>query len=268
MFVIGVSDWKAEMASREIGDPAIENSGNSLKSIEVGYRKNSGDDNTDVYFYRTKEEAQAAAQASRAKTERDAKAAIELKDSNAKLSQKFTSLPYMIASHDEGFKLVYAVCKPAGKDEKGQNICRPDDSHDWTDGRTGPYRWFSNVNGCEDAASRLDNEHLADVKVNPDDGFTTDCVPASKASGRTVKGYKMVFAQRLWGAESDDNMYADLRDNASKAASVFKTFNACYDAMDTAYPKAMKDLGADEKGTLLRDSTKSIDLTATCVRVY
>jgi hypothetical protein len=66
---------------------------------------------------------------------------------------------------------------------------------------------------------------------------------------------------------------------------VFKTFNACYDAVDAAYSKAMKDLGADENGTLLSDkpslspdsvtkelsdliNTKSINLTATCVRVY
>ena len=54
-----VTDWKAEMASNEVGDPSIENSGNNLKIVEVDYRKNSGDDNTSVYFYRTKEDAQA-----------------------------------------------------------------------------------------------------------------------------------------------------------------------------------------------------------------
>jgi hypothetical protein len=75
MFIIAVSDWKAEMASREVGDPAVVNSGNSLKGIEVDYRKSSSDDNTKVYFYRTKEEAQAAAQASKARTESEAKAA-------------------------------------------------------------------------------------------------------------------------------------------------------------------------------------------------
>ena len=53
------ADWKAEMASHEVGDPSIENSGNNLKIVEVDYRKNSGDDNTYVYFYRTKEDAQA-----------------------------------------------------------------------------------------------------------------------------------------------------------------------------------------------------------------
>jgi hypothetical protein len=54
-----VTDWKAEMASNEVGDPSIENSGNNLKFVEVDYRKNAGDDNTSVYFYRTKEDAQA-----------------------------------------------------------------------------------------------------------------------------------------------------------------------------------------------------------------
>jgi len=59
MMVMVVADWKAEMASHEVGDPSIENSGNNLKIVEVDYRKNSGDDNTYVYFYRTKEDAQA-----------------------------------------------------------------------------------------------------------------------------------------------------------------------------------------------------------------
>jgi hypothetical protein len=78
----------------------------------------------------------------------------------------------------------------------------------------------------------------------------------------------MVFALTPLDAESVDNVYADLRDRGSQTASVFKTFNACYDAMDAAYSKAMKDLGVDENGTLLSDNTKSISLTATCVRVY
>jgi hypothetical protein len=268
MFFMVESNWKAEMSSHEVGDPAIENSGNNLKTIEVDYRKNSGDDITYVYFYRTKEDAQAAAQASKARTESDAKAAAELKASNAKWSQKLTALPYMIASHDAGFKLAYAVCKPAGKDAKGFNRCNDDDSHDWSDISTVPYRWFSDIKGCEDAAVRLNTEHPADVKVNPDDAFTTSCVPASKASGRTLNGYKMVFALTPPDAESDDNIYAGLRDRGSQTASVFKTFNACYDALDAAYYKAMKDLGADEKGHLLSDNTKIIDLMTTCVRVY
>jgi hypothetical protein len=87
-------------------------------------------------------------------------------------------------------------------------------------------------------------------------------------SGHTLKGYKMVFALTPLDAESDDNIYADLRERGSQIASVFKTFNACYDAVDAAYSNALKDLGADGKGVLLSDNTKSIDLTATCVRAY
>jgi hypothetical protein len=49
------------MASRKVDDPSIENSGNNLKAVEVDYRKNSDDSNTMVYFYRTKEDALAAA---------------------------------------------------------------------------------------------------------------------------------------------------------------------------------------------------------------
>ena len=59
MLFIGVADWKAEMASHEVGDPSIENSGSNLNIVEVDYRKKSGDDNMSVYFYRTKEDAQA-----------------------------------------------------------------------------------------------------------------------------------------------------------------------------------------------------------------
>lgn len=78
----------------------------------------------------------------------------------------------------------------------------------------------------------------------------------------------MVFALIAPDVDSDEKIYADLRDRASQRAIVFKTFNSCYDAMDVAYSKAMKDLGADEDGTLLSDNTKSIDMTTTCVRVY
>jgi hypothetical protein len=266
MGLMVVPDWKAEMASHEVGDPSIENSGNNLKAVEVDYRKNSDDDNTSVYFYRTKEDAQAAAQASKQQAENDAKAAAERKASDAEWGQKLTSLPYMIANHDAGFKLVYAVCKPAGKNAKGQDTCSDDGSYDWSDSRTVPYRWFSDIKGCEDGAVGVNTEHPADV--DPDGIFTTYCVPASKVSGRTLKGYNMVFTLTAPDADSDDNIYADLRDRGSQTASVFKTFNACYAAVDAAYSKAMKDLGADEDGTLLSDNTKNIGLTATCVRIY
>jgi hypothetical protein len=267
-FFVGVPDWKAEMASREVGDPAIENSGNNLKIAEVGYRKNSGDDNTYVYFYRTKGEATSAAQATKQQAENDAKVAAELKASNAKWSQKLTSLPYMIASHDAGFKLVYAVCKAAGNNAKGQHTCSDDDSHDWSDSRAVPYRWFSNIADCEGAEGGLKFKHPTDVNVSADDFLSTYCVHASKVNGRTLKGYKMVFALTAPDAGSENNIYADMRDRGSTTASVFKTFNACYHAVDAAYSKSMKDLGANENGTLLSDNTKIISLTATCVRVY
>ena len=58
-------------------DPSIENSGNNLKAVEVGYRKNSNDSNSMVYFYRTKEDALAAAQGMKQQAKNDAKADAE-----------------------------------------------------------------------------------------------------------------------------------------------------------------------------------------------
>jgi hypothetical protein len=55
---------------------------------------------------------------------------------------------------------------------------------------------------------------------------------------------------------------------ALQTATVFKTFNACYEAIDADYAKAIKDLGADVDGTLLSDNTKNVGLTASCLRVY
>jgi hypothetical protein len=262
---IGVSDWKAEMASHDVGDPSIENSGASLKKVEVGYRKNSGDANTYVYFYRTREEAEAEARAAKTKAEDDAKAAAEAKASNAAWKQKFNSLPYLLANRDAGFKLTYAICKAAGKNAKGQSTCKDEGSHDWSESPAVPYRWFVSFQACDDAMLQLNAR--PPVGLAPGD-FTASCVPAPKVSGRLVKGYRMVFALAPPGAESDENLYADLRDRGSQTASAFKTFHACYGAMDDAYSKTMKDLGADDDGTLLSDNTKSIDLRATCVRMY
>jgi hypothetical protein len=214
-----VSDWKAEMASREVGDPALENSGNNLKIVQVDYRKNSDDDTTRALFYRNKEDAQAAAQASK-------QAAAEVMASNAEWSQKLTSLPYMIANQNAGFKLAYVVCN-GGKDARGQDTCKDDDSRDWSDSRTAPYHWFSDKKECEDAADRLHAEHPADVDLHGI--FTTHCVAASKESGRTPKGYKMAFALTAMadGFNEIYTIYADLRDRESSQASAFKTFNAC-----------------------------------------
>jgi hypothetical protein len=60
-----VSDWKAEMASQNIDDSSIEYSGTNLKAVEVDFREKSVDgntNNTSVFFYRLKEDAQAAKQ--------------------------------------------------------------------------------------------------------------------------------------------------------------------------------------------------------------
>jgi hypothetical protein len=265
MIVIGIPDWKAELASHQVNDSSIENSGDNLKAVEVDYRKESNDSNTMIYFYRTKEDALAAAQTVKQQAENDARAHAELKASDAEWRKKLTSLPYMVANHDLGFKLIYFVCKPAGKNAKGEHTCNPDGSHDWSDDRRVPYRWFGDMRGCDDARNSIDTEHPTDVKVDSHDSFVSDCMPASKKSGFILKGYKVVFA--LQGADYDDDTYADLRESG-ETATVFKTFNACYDAMDTTYSKTMKDLGTDEDGKLLNDKTKSIRLTATCVRVY
>jgi hypothetical protein len=263
--VVGVWDWKAEMASQDVGDPAIENSGANLKAVEVGYRKKSGDDNTDVYFYRSRKEAQAAAQVAKLpQAEDDANAAAEVRASNATWKQKLVSLPYMIANHDVGFKVVYAVCKPARNNAK--KTCSNEGSYDWSDNPAVPYRWFGEVGECEDATFKVKLKHPAEV--GPDESFAVYCVPAPKVGGLALKGYKMSFALTPPEAASDDNLYADLRHRRSHTATVFKTFGACYARLDAAYSNTLKELGIDEDGNVLSDKTKSINLTATCVRVY
>jgi hypothetical protein len=202
-------------------------------------------------------------QAAKQQAENDAKVDADLKASNAEWRKKLTSLAYMVDNNDPGFKLAYGVCKPADKNA-GLNTCKFDGSHDWSDGRGVPYRWFSDMQGCEDAQRSIDTKHPADVEVNGHDAFVSDCVPAPKMSGFVLKGYKVVFALFAPGANLD-GIYADLHDEGGKTATVFKTFNACYGAMDSAYSKTLKDLGADEDGNMLNDKTKSIGLKATCV---
>jgi len=92
--------------------------------------------------------------------------------------------------------------------------------------------------------------------------------PPQKPTGRFVKGYKMSFALNAPGADADDYIYTDLRDNGAKTVRVFKTFNECYSAMDSVYPKTKTDLGVDNDGNLLSDKTMSINISANCVRVY
>lgn len=269
MFIMVESDWKAELASYEVNDPSIENSGGNLKAVEVDYRKNSNDSSTTVYFYRTEEGAQVAMQTASRQAEAGAKADAELKASKAEWNKKLVSLPYMIEDNDAGFKLVYDVCRGTSKKAAtGGGTCAYDGSHDWSDSPGTPYHWFSDMQSCEDAQLGINNRKPNDVKIAPGDAFVSTCVPAPKLSGHVVTGYGMVFALVAPGAADDDALYAELRQVGSNAPTVFKTFNACYDTMDSIYHEAPKDLGVDEDGNLLSDKTKSIELTATCVRIY
>jgi hypothetical protein len=264
MLIVLVPDWKAEMASIDVTDPSIQNSGSNLNSVEVNYRKNSDDGNTIVTFYRTKEAALAEAQKVKQQAEAEAKDDARQKASNAEWTQKFTSLPYMLTNHDAGFKLVYTLCKPAGVNAKGEKICADNDSRDWSDNRSEPYRWFSENVRCREAAIRIYTHHPDDV--SGDDPFTSTCVPAPKPTGRFVKGYRMTYT--FAAPEADDYIYADLRVNGAKTVRVFKTFNECYSAMASVYPKTKTDLGVDDDGNLLNDKMLSIDIQANCVRVY
>ena len=269
MLFMVVSNWKAEMASSEADDPSIENSGSNLKAIEVGYRQNSGDSNTTVYFYRTKEDARAAMEAAGQQAKAVVKADADLKASKAEWNKKLTSLPYMIADRNPGFKLIYGVCRDTGKkDTNGAGICTEDDSHDYSDSRGAPYSWFADIQSCTDAQLGIFDKRPPDVKVNPHDAFVSSCVPAPKTNGHALKGYQMVFALITPGAVEDDAVYAELREQGSSAATVFRTFKSCDDAIDTGYSATLKDLGADKDGNLLSDKTKSLDFRAKCVRVY
>jgi hypothetical protein len=268
MLFMVVSNWKAEMASRQANDSSIENSGSNLKAVEVDYRQNSGDSNTTVYFYRTKENARAAMEAAGQQAKADAKADADLKASKAEWNKKLTSLPYMIADRNLGFKLVYGVCRDTGKkDTDGVGICAEDDSHDYSDSAA-LYSWFADIQSCNDAQLGINAKRPPDVKVNPHDGFMSSCVPAPKTDGHALKGYQMVFTLVAPGGAEDDAVYAELRGHGTSTATVFRTFKSCNDAVDTAYSTTLKDLGADKHGNLLGDKTKSIDLTAKCVRAY
>lgn len=259
MVFIGVPDWKAEMASHNVADPAIENSGINLKSIEVDYRKASADDNRFMYFYRTRELAEAAEKYTKEAEEQSAKEALALNISVVEWNQKIMSLSYMVTNKDTGFKLVYAVCKRNGKNAVGENACKDDGSHDWSDDRSVPYHWFADLRACEDAGLKLITSHPSDVSAGRDDSFTTSCVPAPKTGGHSLKGYKLMFALTPPDAGNESNIYADWIKGGKKNVIAFKNFDACYDAMDSIYSKVAKDLAIN---------TENINLVANCVRAY
>jgi hypothetical protein len=176
----------------------------------------------------------------------------------------------MVEDHEAGFKLVYAVCRDTGKKAVNDgSACSDDGSYDWSDSRGAPYHWFSDMQSCEDAQFSIYKKKPDDVKIDEDrDVFVSACVPAPKINGHVVTGYEMVFALIAPGAEINDASHAELRQIGSNAPTVFKTFEACYDAIDTVYSKFPNDLGVDEDGNVLSDDTKSIQITGNCVRVY
>ncbi len=262
-------NWKDEMLSQEVDDPSIENSGSNLKMVEVDYRKNPSDRNTTVYFYRSKGIALATMQTAKRHAEAEAKVDAELKASKAKWNKKLTSLPYMVADHDAGFKLVYDVCGDANeKTANGINLCFDDGSHDWSGSTGAPYHWFSDIQSCEDAQIKIYEKKPDDVKIDRGDTFMSACLPAPKMHGHMARGYGMVFTLVTPRAADDDALYAEFRQHGSKTPTVFRTAKACYKAMDTVYLKIPKYLGVDVDGHVLGDRTKSIELTANCVRVY
>jgi hypothetical protein len=269
MLVIAPSDWKAEMASRDVDDSTIENSGKNLKAVEVAYRQRPEDSNTTVYFYRNKEDARLALEARNALVEADAKAEADLKASKAEWDRKLSSLPYLISDHNSGFKLVYGVCRDTGKrNADGSRICAEDGSLDWSDDRGEPYHWFSDFHSCGDAQQKLIGDTPRDLKINSDDAFVSSCVPAPKVNGRSPKGYVIMFTLIAPGAMEDDALYATLSERNSKSATVFTKFRSCDEAIEPAHAMALTDLGTDKDGNLLSDKAVSIGLWATCVRIY
>jgi hypothetical protein len=256
MVVILERDWKSEMSSNQVDDFSIENSGNNVQNVEVDYRKNPEDEVTEVYFYRSKEAALAVVR------EEAARKASELD-----WKQKLASLSFIIANQDVGFKLIYAVCKLGDTNEKGAT-CNTEDSHDWSDDPHTQYRWFSSIKECDDQIYKIHENHPSTVKLQDGDFFTSDCVPAPKIVGRTLKGYRMAVSisspDPLYGQVS----YVDLRRSGSDKAIVFDTFKGCNNNVQDMYSKIERYLNIDENGMFLSDKNKSITAMVNCVRVY
>lgn len=264
--MIVVSDWNAEMASNNVADSNLANDGKKIDAVEVGYRKNDGDENTEIYFYQTREGAVAVADNAKQKLVDDAKEEADRKALTTEWRQKLLSLPYMVENHDTGFKLVYSVCVDIGKNADGSHNCKEEGSHDWSDNKALPYRWYESFKGCDDAISDPPSVTPAinNSKTNP----TFYCLPAPKPIKQILKGYKVVFSLTAPNGYTDDNSYAEIKDLDKQTATIFKTFDACYDAIDAPHKRALADLGTDTDGYLLSDKSKAIGLIATCSRVY
>jgi len=267
MVIVVEQDWGSEIASNQVDDPSIKNSGMTLEAVEVDYRKNSKDEATDVYFYRTREGATVAAQEARKQADEDAKSGADQEAADAEWTQKLLALPYVVANRDIGFKLIYSVCRFV-KSATGQYDCNSDDPHDWSDDYGIAYRWFGDIQECEAAQIGIVAEHPADIKLDPDDAFISDCVPAPKSDGHVLKGYSIVIAMAAQGESLTRGSFANLRGGASEAATVFKAFDECFAKIGPLYQRFAKDLNVDKDGHSLIDTSKSIGLSANCVRIY
>lgn len=264
--MIVVSDWNAEMASNNVADSGLANDGKKIDAVEVGFRKNDGDENTEIYFYLTREGASVAAENAKQKLVDDAKEEADRKALTAEWRQKLLSLPYMIANHDSGFKLVYSVCLDISKNADGSHNCKEEGSHDWSDDGALPYRWYESFKGCDDV--RYSPPSVAPVINNLKTDPTFYCLPAPKPIKQIIKGYKVVFSLTAPNGFTDDNSYAELKELDKQTATTFKTFDACYNAIDAHLKRALADLGTDGDGYLLSDKTKAIGLMTFCSRVY
>lgn len=109
------TDWKAEMASNEVDDPSIRDSGDNLNAVEVDYSKSVEVGPKQVYFYRTRAKAANVAKKLKEKAAADAKAAAEVKAAITAWKKKLISIGYLTGISDSGFKLIYEVCKDTGK---------------------------------------------------------------------------------------------------------------------------------------------------------
>ena len=264
--MIVVADWNTELGSNNVTDSTLANDGAEIKAIEVDYRKNSGDENTYVYFYRTQQDALAEIQVAKQKSEDDAKEQMAGDVSRAKWRDKLLALSYVIGNTDSGYKLSFINCTDVGQNSDGQNICEDQGSYDWSDNPKYPYHWFDKFTDCNNADSELGAKPPSG-KI-PAQNFTHTCLPSARPSKKVAKGYKIILSLTAPGTFTDDTIYSEFRSPGHNAPIIFSTFKECSTAADAAYKTALQDLGADADGKLKSDETQTIDLMATCSRQY
>ena len=268
MWLVAIRDWKSEMASGRIDDPSIENSGKNMQVVEVEYRKKSDDKIVEGYYYRFREGAVAAALQERKQAAEDAKLDAAKRAGELDWIQKLASLPFIVANSDIGFKLIYAVCKPTARDLKEVATCHSDDSYDWSDDIHTPYRWFSSLDECNEVSYRINKMHPSNVQVDTGDFFMPDCVPAPQIAGRALRGYQMIVAISSPNSGYGQVSYVYSRTSGSKTAALFSTFDLCRRDINNMYANIERDLNVDADGIFLKDKSKSISVTADCVRAY